>query len=84
MRMHPVVGVHERDAIRKGVQGALRDRNRVGVAVNPDQPRRAAFEQHPRVAAEADRGVDESAAALGLEQRSHLVEQNRNVSCAFH
>ena len=42
------------------------------------------FEQHPRVAAEADRAIDEHAAALRVQERPHLVEQNRNVPRFFH
>ena len=32
------------------------------------------------MAAEADRAIDEGAAALRLQQRSHFVDENRNVS----
>jgi hypothetical protein len=56
----------------------------VGVAIDPDQPRCATLEQHPSVTAEADRAVDESAAALRLQERSYFVEQDRNVLLFRH
>ncbi len=64
---------------RRTRERLARDGERVGVAIDPDQPRRATLEQHPRVTAEADRAIDESAAALRLQERSHFVDENRNV-----
>ena len=71
--------MHQRHAIAKRLERRARQRQRVGVAIDPDQPRRAGFEHHARVAAEADRAIDEDAAALRLQQRAHFVDQNRNV-----
>ena len=71
--------MHQRHAIAKRRERLARDRERVAVAIDPDQPRRAALEHHARVAAEADRAIDEDAAALGLQERAHFVDQYRNV-----
>jgi hypothetical protein len=56
-----------------------RERDRFGVAIDPDQPSRAAFEQHPRVPAEAQRAIDEHTAPLGLQQRADFVDQDWDV-----
>ena len=56
----------ELDAVAPTARASSRAlRERVGVAIEADDARRAGFEQRARVAAEADRAVDEQPAALG-------------------
>jgi hypothetical protein len=71
--------MHERHAIAEPAQCLARDGQRVGVAIDPDQPRRPAFEQHPRMTRETDRAVDENTATLRLQERPYFVDENRNV-----
>ena len=53
-------------------------RERVEIAIEADDARRAGLEQRARVAAEADRAVDEQAAALGPQvAASDLGGQDR-------
>ena len=75
-----IVGVHELDAIAPRRQRLARAGERVEVAIEADEPRRAGFEQRARVAAEADGAVDEEAAALGPQiAASDLGGHDRDV-----
>ena len=59
-----VVGVNELDAVAPRRQRFTGAGERIEVAIEPDEARRARFEQRARVAAEADGAVDEQAAAV--------------------
>src|SRR5262245_50684513 len=64
----PIVGMHQLDTLAPGCERCTRSRERVGVAVEADHARGAGVEQGPGMTAEADRAVDEQAAALGPEK----------------
>ncbi len=66
-----IVGVHQLDAIAPRRQRFAGAGERVEVAIEADEARRARFEQRARVAAEADGAVDEQAAvAFGPQSSS--------------
>ena len=67
-----VVGVDQLHAV--GPRG-----ERVGVAIQADEARRARFEKRARVAAEADGAVDEQAAATRLQELERFGGHDRNV-----
>ena len=72
----PVIRVHRRRADRRTPQARFRaSLSASRVAVEPDHPISASLQQRPRVAAEAERAVDVSPAAPGLQERQHFVEQ---------
>src|SRR5439155_2724800 len=60
-----IVGVHELDPVAPWGQRRASDGERVEVAVEANQARRAGFEQRACMSAEADGTVDEQTAALG-------------------
>ena len=75
-----VVGVHELDAIAERREPlAAQSASASGSRSRPISRRRARFEQRARVPAEADRAVDEQAAARRLEQRERLGDHDRFV-----
>src|SRR5581483_6779843 len=74
-----IVGVHELDAIAPRRERVARDRERVGIAIDADEARSAAGEQRTRVAAEADRAIDEDAAAPRLQLLEDLGGEHRFV-----
>ena len=76
-----VIGVHELDAIAprrerfaRASASASASRSRPMTRVAPR------FQERARVAAEADRAVDEDAAALGLQMLQHFGGQDRDVA----
>ena len=74
-----IVGVHELDAVAPRRQRLARARQRVEVAIEADDARRARLEQRARVAAEPDRAVDEQPAPLGAEMLQDLGGHDRDV-----
>ena len=74
-----IVGVHQLDAVAPGRQRFARARQRVEIAVEPDDPRGAGFEQRSRVAAEPDRAVDEQTALFGAQMLEDLGGHDRDV-----
>ena len=58
---------------------ARAQRQRVAIAIEADEPRRARFEQRARVAAEAHRTIDEDAAAFRTQLPQHFGGQDRDV-----
>ena len=74
--------MHELDAIAPRRQRLAGELERVAVAIEADEPRRARFEQRARVAAEADRAVDEEAAAFGLQHLEHLGGHDGHVGAS--
>ena len=74
-----VVGVDQLHAV--GPRGERRAGacERVGVAIQADEARRASFEQRARVAAEADGAVDEQAAATRLQELERFGGHDWNV-----
>ena len=75
----PVVRVHQFDSIAPRQEPRARDPQRVQVAVEADEPRRARFEQRAGVSAEADGAIDEQAAAFGTQNAQHLGGHHRHV-----
>ena len=74
-----IIGVHELDAVAPRRQRFARAGERVEVAIEADEARRAGFEQRARVAAEADGAVDEQAAVLGTEVLEDRGGHDRDV-----
>ena len=74
-----VVGVHELDAIAERRQAAGRERERIGVTVEADDPRRARFEQCAGVTSETDGTIHEQAAAISREVPQDLGGEDRLV-----
>ena len=75
-----VVAVHQLDTRSpNAVSASPRSRQRVGIAIDPDQPRRAGLEQRPCVSAETHRAIDEHAAARRREMLEHLGHHHRFV-----
>ena len=71
--------MHELDAIAPRRERVARARERVGIAVEADQPRSPRFEQRARVSAETDRAVDEQSALLRAEVIQRFSGHDRNV-----
>jgi hypothetical protein len=67
--------VHRLDPIVEGRERRFREPQRMRVAVQSDHSFSASLQQRPRVPAEAERAVDVSPAAPGLQKRQHFVEQ---------
>ena len=64
------------DAIVEGGQRLGREGQRLGIAVEPDDPCRARGEHRPRVPAQADRAVHEHAAARHGQQIDGLGHED--------
>jgi hypothetical protein len=71
-----IVGVDQLNAIAESRQGFARDRQSVEIAIQPEHAVRSRLEQRAAVAAEADRTVDEHAAARGLELLQHFGDHH--------
>jgi hypothetical protein len=63
-------------------QPGSRPRQRLGIAVDPEQPHlvRRPFQHRLGVSAHAHRSVDHPAPATGAQEEEHLVEQHRDVN----
>ena len=70
------IAVHELDPVSKRHERLTGQVERRSIAIDADQPRRPGFEQHPRMAAEADRAVDEESAARRRKVPAHLVDHD--------
>src|SRR5206468_7874984 len=75
-----VIGVNELDAIAPGRERFLCERQRLLVAIEADEARRAAVQERACMAAEADRAVDKQPAALRLQMLQHLGGEHGDVS----
>ena len=76
----PVVGVHQIDAVGEGRQGRTRERQRLVVAIEADDARRARLEQRTRVAAQAHGTIDEDAARFRAQLTQDLGGQDGDVN----
>ena len=88
MRCEVFVPALDRDeAVPETRETLLRERERFGVPVDPDDAHAGrGLEEGFRVAAEAERRVDEDAAALRPEGLDDLPEEDGDVTraCSFH
>ena len=53
-----IIRVHQLDAITRGCERRTRNRQGLGVAIQSEDPRRAAFDQRACVTAEPDRAIN--------------------------
>src|SRR5581483_6323739 len=67
------------DAVAPRRQCVARDRERVLVAIEADDPRRAALEERACVAAQADGAVNEESALFGPQMVQDLRRHDGNV-----
>ena len=74
-----VIGMNERHAIAPRRQRLAGPLERLGIAVEPEDSTCAGFEKSARMPAEADRAIDEQAAAFRAQLLEHLGRENGNV-----
>ena len=71
--------MHQLDAVAEPRQLLLRDLERSGIPVEPDQPGGAGLEQQRRMTGESNRAIDEHSAACRREVLEHLAHHHRFV-----
>src|SRR5437762_2332340 len=71
--------MYELDAVAPRRERFARLRQRVEIAIQADDPRRAGFEQRAGMAAQADRAVHEQPALLGTKALQDFGGHHRNV-----
>ena len=69
----------QRHPIAERLQRLTGSRQRVPVAIDPDERRRTGGEQRAGVPAESHRAIDEHAAPRGREMLNHLAHHHRFV-----
>ena len=75
-RNRPIIRVHKLYAIAVLAQRLGGDAQRRGIAVEPDDLRRARFEQRERMAAHPHGAIDEDAALFGLQKGEHFARHH--------
>src|SRR5262249_33664310 len=72
--------MHEINVVGPGGECGCRGGQRAAVAIQSNDPGRAALQQRLRVATESDGAVDEEPAALGTQIMQRGAGENGNVS----
>jgi hypothetical protein len=76
--------VHQLHAIAEAGEGFRRHPQRLGVAIESQDPRRSRLEQRARMAAETYRAIDEQPASRGRKERHRFGDQYRFVQGCGH